>query len=158
MSDNLFLNSIDSDKLNEINAIKNNKAFALRLINDLGKVFQTNHKVEDNADDVISYMRTSPNHNFYGCFRIKADKNGLFFYADCLGYYSVNVGSHIKPLGAMYEKYKKDSKASDAFISETDRHGHVNIVIQLSENDPMLKEKLKDIFYLMEAKGFSKNY
>ena len=152
MTDNLFLDAIDSDKLNEINAIKTNKAFALRIINDLRKVFRTHERIEDAYDSTSIDMRRTSTSNFYRCFSLLANKKGLFFDAVCLGYYE---GSTIKPLGKLYEKYIDLSTADDNFKVRHD-HGQVVIRIKLDENDIDLKDKLKDIVYLMEQNQFTK--
>jgi hypothetical protein len=155
MTDNLFLDAIDSDKLNEINAIKRNKAFALRIINDLRKVFRTHERIEDAYDSTSIDMRRTSTSNFYRCFSLLANKKGLFFDAVCLGYYSVNEGSSIKALGKLYEKYIDLSIADENFKVRHD-HGYVTIRIKLDENDIDLKDKLKDIVYLMEQNQFTK--
>jgi hypothetical protein len=155
MTDNLFLDAIDSDKLNEINAIKRNKAFALRIIKDLNKVFRTYERIEDAYDSTSIDMKRTSTSNFYRCFSLLANKKGLFFIANCLGYYGVNDGSSIKPLGFLYEKYKETSTADDSFEVRQD-HGQVTIRIKLNENDIELNNKLKDIVYLMEQNQFTK--
>ena len=155
MTENLFLDAIDSDKLNEINAIKTNKAFALRIINDLRKVFRTYERIEDMYDSTSIDMKRTSTSNYYHCFSLLANKRGLFFIANCLGYYSVNEGSSIKPLGFLYEKYIETSSADDSFKVRHD-HGQVVIRIKLDENDIDLKDKLKDIVYLMEQNQFTK--
>jgi hypothetical protein len=155
MTDNLFLDAIDSDKLNEINAIKTNKAFALRIINDLRKVFRTYERIEDASDSTSIDMKRTSTSNYYHCFTLLANKKGLFFIANCLGYYSVGEGSTIKPLGKLYEKYIETSSADDNFKVRHD-HGQVVIRIKLDENDIDLKDKLKDIVYLMEQNQFTK--
>lgn len=155
MTENLFLNAIDSDKLNEINAIKTNKAFALRINNDLKKVFRTYERIEDSYDSTSIDMKRTSTSNYYYCFSLLANKKGLFFIANCLGYYSVNKGSSIKPLGFLYERYKETSTADDSFEVRHD-HGRVTIRIKLDENDIELNLKLKDIVYLMEQNQFTK--
>ena len=155
MTDNLFLNAIDSDKLNDINAIKRNKAFALRILNDLSKVFRTYEKIEDEYDSTSIDMKRTSTSNYYRCFSLVSNKKGLFFDAVCLGYYSVNEGSSIKALGKLYEKYIDLSTADDNFKVRHD-HGYVTIRIKLDENDIDLNEKLKDIVYLMEQNQFTK--
>jgi hypothetical protein len=155
MTDNLFLNAIDSDKLNEINAIKRNKAFALRILNDLSKVFRTYEKIEDEYDSTSIDMKRTSTSNYYRCFSLVSNKKGLFFNAVCLGYYSVNGVSSIKALGKLYEKYIDLSTADDNFKVRHD-HGYVTIRIKLDENDIDLNEKLKDIVYLMEQNQFTK--
>jgi hypothetical protein len=155
MTDNLFLNAIDSDKLNDINAIKRNKAFALRILNDLSKVFRTYEKIEDEYDSTSIDMKRTSTSNYYRCFSLVSNKKGLFFDAVCLGYYSVGEGSSIKALGKLYEKYIDLSTADDNFKLRHD-HGYVTIRIKLDENDIDLNEKLKDIVYLMEQNQFTK--
>ena len=155
MTENLFLNAIDSDKLNEINVIKTNKAFALRIINDLKKVFRTYERIEDLYDSTSIDMKRTSTSNYYHCFSLLANKKGLFFIANCLGYYSVNEGSSIKPLGFLYERYKELSTADDNFKVRHD-HGQVVIRIKLDENDIELNNKLRDIVYLMEQNQFTK--
>jgi hypothetical protein len=152
MTDNLFINAMDSDKLNEINAIKKNKGFAMRILNNLSQVFRTYDKVEDECDRVIISMKTSFTSNYYGGFTIIADKNGLFFNAHCLGYY---FGGE-KPLGFVYDKYKEWSKPLDSFVDKPNRLNKVIISIPLDENDVYLKDKLKDIIYLMEQGKYVK--
>lgn len=152
MTDNLFLNAMDSDKLNEINAIKDNKAFAMRILNNLSNVFRTYDKVEDECDRVVIYMKTSFTSNYYHSFTIIADKNGLFFNADCLGYY---LGGK-KPLGVIFEKYKEWSKDTDNFVSQPERLNRVVISIPLNRNDVDLNDKLRDIVYLMEQGQYVK--
>lgn len=152
MTDNLFLNAMDSDKLNEINAIKDNKSFAMRILNNLSNVFRTYDKVQDECDRVVIYMKTSFTSNYYNAFTIIADKNGLFFNAHCLGYYSGGK----KPLGVIFEKYKQWSKDTDNFVSQPERLNRVVISIPLNRNDVDLNDKLKDIVYLMEQGQYVK--
>lgn len=157
MEDNLFLSAMDTDKRNAINAIKANKKFALRIIADLSKVFSTNHQVEDEYESVTIKMKKSPSNNWYGCFRIVANKDGVKFHADNLGYYSVHSGSTIKPLGKVYEKYKETSRADDRFATNIDGgFGNVYVTFSVSENDVNLSEKLNDMVYLMEHNQFTK--
>ena len=55
----------------------------------------------------------------------------------------------------LYERYKELSTADDNFKVRHD-HGQVVIRIKLDENDIDLKDKLKDIVYLMEQNQFTK--
>lgn len=152
MTDNLFLNAMDSDKLNEINAIKDNKSFAMRILNNLSNVFRTYDKVQDECDRVVIYMKTSFTSNYYNAFTITVDKNGLFFNAYCLGYYKGGK----KPLGVVFEKYKEWSKDTDNFVIRPDNLNRVVISIPLNRNDIDLNDKLKDIVYLMEQGQYVK--
>ena len=77
MEENLFIQAMDQQEVESINQIKLNKAFALRLISDLSKVFQTNHSVEDDKNFVNIRMKTSPSHNFYNCCYFIANEKGV---------------------------------------------------------------------------------
>jgi hypothetical protein len=150
MTDNLFISAMGIDKANEIDLIKSNKAFALRIISDLNKVFRTFHKVEDECDSVTIRTKKAENHNWYGSFSFIADVKGIKFNAHNLGYYT---STKYKPLGKVYEKYKETSRCDAGFLSD---RGHCFISFNIAENDPLLMNKLNDIVYLMEQNQYTK--
>jgi hypothetical protein len=152
MTDNLFISAMGTDKAKEIDLIKSNKAFALRIIGDLSKVFRTFHKVEDEQNSVTIRMKTAENHNWYHSFSFIADVKGIKFNGHNLGYYTT---TQFKPLGKVYEKYKETSRCDTGFTS-THGHGFCYISFFISENDPLLMDKLNDIVYLMEQNQFTK--
>lgn len=154
--DNLFLDAMDTDQKRAIDDTKANKHFALQLINDLDKVFQTNYQIEDLENGVSIKMRTSPSSNMYGAFSFFADKNGIKFCSKNLGYYKCN---QFKDLGWLYEKYKDNGTAADSgFLSERNGHGFVQFVIPINRNSNNLKDALKDIMYLMEQDSYRKRF
>lgn len=148
MEDNLFLQAMDPQEVVDINEIKLNKEFALRLISDLSKVFQTNHNVEDDKNHVQIKMKTSPNHNWYNCFSFTANKNGIIFSCDILTYQS--------RIGHLYNKYKENVGTKKE--RENDNFCTFSIQIKIDRNDLRLNEKLKDIVELMNLKGFFKRF
>jgi hypothetical protein len=154
MTDNLFISAMGIDKANEIDLIKSNKAFALRIISDLNQVFRTYHKVEDEQNSVTIRTKTSDTSNWYGSFSFIANAKGIKFNGHNLGYYS---NSTFKPLGKIYEKYKETSTTDTNFLDEkSNGHGYCFISFFISENDPLLMDKLNDIVYLMEQNQYRK--
>jgi len=154
---NLFLDSLPTDRVKELEEIKENKKFALRLINDLDKVFQTNYQVEDDQESTIIRMKRSPSYNWYGAFSFIVNKNGIKFNSRNLGYYH---STQFKSLGWLYEKYKDTGTSTDSnFTMEgTSRHGHVSFVIPINRNGEGLSDSLKDIIYLMEQDQYRKRF
>jgi hypothetical protein len=152
MNENLFLSAMGADKVKEIETIKSNKAFALRLINELDKVFKIFYEIQDEQNSVTIKIKKAFNHNWYGSISLVANVNGIKFNGHNLGYYTT---TQFKPLGKLYEKYKETSKADSGFLSEHG-HGHCFISFFVSENDPMLMDKLNDIIYLMEQNHYNK--
>ena len=154
---NLFLDSLPTDRVMELEEIKENKKFALRLINDLDKVFQTNYQVEDDQECTIIRMKRSPSNNWYGAFSFIVSKNGITFKSRNLGYYH---STQFKSLGALYEKYKDCGTTCDTnFVMEgTSKHGFVNFVIPIYRNGDKLNETLRDIIYLMEQDQYRKRF
>jgi hypothetical protein len=150
MNENLFLSAMGADKVKEIETIKSNKVFALRLINELDKVFTIFYKIEDEQNSVTIRIKKESYHNWYGSFSLVANVNGIKFNGHNLGYYTT---TQFKPLGKLYEKYKETSRADSGFLSS---HGHCFISFFVSENDPMLMDKLNDIIYLMEQNQYNK--
>lgn len=155
MTENLFISAMGTNKANEIDLIKSNKAFALRIIGDLNKVFRTYHKVEDEYDSVTIRMKTAENHNWYNSFSFIADAKGVKFNGHNLGYRTLPTTSTIKTLGKVYDKYKNTSRTDAGFISEHG-HGFCYVSFFIAENDPLLMDKLNDIVYLMEHNKFTK--
>jgi hypothetical protein len=172
---NLFLESMDTDKVSAIQETKENKSFVLSLIRDLDKVFHTNFQIEDNTDSTTIRIKASSNNNNYGSYTFSANKNGINFNANCLGYYSVKSGNdHIKPLGKLYEKYKDIGTTADAnFLAKGDRSGfgwvnfkipiyrsdlHINLNLPKLDNKERLLDTLKDIIYILEHNSYTKRF
>lgn len=157
MQDNLFFEVLSTERQNEINAIKRNKAFALKLVNDLDKVFYTNFKIEDDQESVVIYMKANASYNLYGAFTFTATKNGINFRSKSLGYYK---GTQFKNLGELYEKYKDTGTTADTgFLSDGKQpHGHVQFVIPINEGSQELSQTLRDIIYLMEQNQYKKRF
>jgi hypothetical protein len=154
---NLFLDAMDTEQQKAIDEIKENKGFALQLIKDLDRVFQTNYKCEDEQNGVIISMKASPNYNSYGSFVFVVDKNGINFKSSNLGYYETK---QFKELGGLYEKYKGNGTTCDEnFLRKgSSRHGFVNFVIPIYRNGDDLKQTLRDIMYLMEQNQYKKRF
>jgi hypothetical protein len=170
---NLFLESMDIDKVSAIEETKENKTFVLSLIRDLDKIFYTNFQIEDNTDSTTIRIKASSNNNNYGSYTFSANKNGINFNANCLGYYSVKSGNdHIKPLGKLYEKYKDIGTTADKdFLCSTYNHGwvnfkipiyrsdlHINLNLPKLDNKERLLDTLKDIIYILEHNSYKKRF
>lgn len=155
--ENLFIDALPTDRVMELEEIKANKQFALKLINDLDKVFQTNYEITDEQESVIIRMKRGSNLNWYNCFSFVVSKSGIKFHSKNLGYYS---GSSFKNLGELYQKYKDTgTTADDNFLREgTSRHGFVQFVIPIRRDLDKLKEALRDIVYLMEQNEYKKRF
>jgi hypothetical protein len=160
---NLFLDAMDTDQQKAIDEIKANKAFALQLIYDLDRVFQTNYEILDDQDSVVIRMKRSVGSNWYGSFSFIVNKDGIKFRSSNLGYYE---SSQFKGLGKLYKKYKSSGTTCDEnFLREgSTRHGFVNFVIPISRdphviiNGNNLKDALRDIIYLMEQNQYHKRF
>jgi hypothetical protein len=155
---NLFLDAMGTEQQTAIQDIKANKEFALQLIKDLDKVFQTNYKCDDGQNGVTISMKASPNYNSYGSFVFVVDKDGIKFKSRNLGYYKC---TQFKELGGLYEKYKVNGTTCDSnfMLEGSSRHGFVNFVIPIIyANGNELKETLRDIMYLMEQNQYKKRF
>ena len=158
MTDNLFIDAMDTDQQMSIQEIKANKQFALKLINDLDKVFQTNYQIEDEQDGVVIRMKRNPTNNWYHCFSFFVSKNGITFSCQNLGYYH---STQFKSLGGLYEKYKHNGQStadSNMLLQGTSGHGWVKFNIKINRNGDNLKDTLKDIVYLMEQDQYKKRF
>lgn len=156
-TNNLFFSAMDVEKQMAINEIKENKKFALKLIQDLDKIFQTNYHIEDQQDGVIIRMKKSPNNNWYNCFSFIVNKDGIEFHCNNLGYYYSN---HFKHLGWLYEKYKDNGTTADSnFLLEgSSMHGWVHFKIKINRQGDNLNDTLKNIVYLMEHNQYNKKF
>lgn len=156
--DNLFLTAMDANKVTAIEQTKANKAFALRIINDLRRVFQVNEQTSDTENSCVIRIKAKSNYIYQNNSFVANDK-GVFFNFKSLGYYTVNTerNPRIMPLGKLYEKYKDTgSSAESRFLDPTSRHGYVAFRIELEVNDVLLNDKLRDIVYLLEQDGYNK--
>jgi hypothetical protein len=164
---NLFLQSMTDEQVGAIEKVKQNKVFTLRLIKDLGQIFHTNETVRDEQNSVRVSI-SAYGQNRYENFIFHANKNGVTFSGKVLGYREVDTvkSPHIKPLGALYEKYKTDggsmfdgisTVADNEFLSDHG-HGEVQFTIKIEENSSNLQETLRDIIYLLEKESFKKRF
>lgn len=149
---NLFLDALDSEKLNEIEEIKLNKKFALQLIYDLDRVFQTNYEILDEQNSVIIRMKRSPSNNWYRAFSFVSTKEGIIFNAVLLDYYS--------RVGELFEKYKSSgTTAEENFLNEgCSQHGNVTFRIPIYRSGNDLKQTLRDIIFIMEREQYRKRF
>jgi hypothetical protein len=154
---NLFLDALDSDQQRAIEEIKLNKAFALQLIKDLDRVFQTNYEILDDQNSVLIRMKRYVSNNWYNAFLFSVTKEGIKFKSTNLGYYECK---QYKELGGLYEKYKGNGTTCDSnFLHEgSTRHGFVNFVIPIYRVGDDLKGTLRDIVYLMEQNQYNKRF
>lgn len=158
--ENLFLDVMTNEEIGKLERTKQNKAFALRLINDLREVFVVNERIVNQENsvniEVYAYNKRTPNFIFI------ANSNGVKItcgsFKGILGYYSVKnpeQNSHIKPLGFIYEKYCQFTSNVEKSFSENKDYGWFNFSIPIV-NDSTLKETLRDIIYLLEFEKFNK--
>jgi len=154
---NLFLDALDTDQQRAIEEIKLNKAFALQLIKDLDRVFQTNYEILDDQNSVLIRMKRYVSNNWYNAFLFSVTKEGIKFKSTNLGYYECK---QFKELGGLYEKYKGNGTTCDSnFLHEgSTRHGFVNFVIPIYRVGDDLKGALRDIVYLMEQNQYNKRF
>jgi len=96
---NLFLDAMDTEQQTAIQDIKANKEFALQLIKDLDKVFQTNYEIVDDQDSVVIRMKRFRSSNWIGSFYFSVTKEGIRFRSTNLGYYECK---QYKELGKLY--------------------------------------------------------
>lgn len=150
--DNLFLDAMTFEQYSAYEDTKKNKVFALKLVGDLSKIFQTNHTVEDSTHYSKIELHQSVRCKELRPFCFFADKNGVIFRAKVLGYRTVNPGSTIMSLEPLYEKYKTTSAADKNFLSEH-KHGYVNFSLPITHGDHVV---LRDIITLMEFVRFIK--
>jgi len=154
---NLFLDAMDTDQQKAIEEIKANKAFALQLIYDLDRVFQTNYEILDDQNSVLIRMKRFVSNNWLNSFTFSVTKEGIKFRSYNMGYYE---SKQFKELGKLYEKYKGNGTTCDEnFLFEGGtRHGNVNFVIPIYRVGDDLKGALRDIVYLMEQNQYNKRF
>jgi hypothetical protein len=159
METNLFLQALGTEKTDEIKAISNNKAFGLRIIKDLDKVFETNYSVKDDTNSCAINTKQTKTRS-YGTCNFIVDKDGIHFTFKGLAYYKVeSYNSHIKAVGELYEKYMRESRGNKDEDWITERgSGEITIKFSFVENDIKLSDKLKDIIYFMEKERYSKRF
>lgn len=151
---NLFLNAIPSDQLAEIEAVKKNKAFFRRLANDLGEVYHIFGQVADEQKSSRYKMYTQAGNVNYSVY-FTADKDGVVFHA-----YPLLMRERGKePTQELYDRYKDTGEArGDKSYLGSSGHGNVTFDIKLSENDPNLQQKLRDIVFIMSKQYFNKKF
>ena len=152
--DNLFLSAIPSDQLAEIEAIKKNKAFFRRLANDLGEVFHIFGQIADEQKSSKYKMLTQAGNINYSVY-FKADKDGVVFHACPL----LMRERGNAPTQELYDRYKdtKEARGDGSYLGSSG-HGNVTFDIQLSEDDPKLQQKLRDIVFIMGMSYFNKKF
>jgi hypothetical protein len=170
MEDNLFLLAMDTDKVLAISETKENKAFALRLVNNLNNVFHIHAKTEDYRNVCAIHIKAKAGYKDGYGHRFYVNSEGVFFISNSIGYYAVDtkLNPHIKPLGALYEKYKDcgvtiDNKfckttVDDSFLKKERGHGTVKLKILIYRNDVNLNDKLRDIVYILEQDHYDKKF
>jgi hypothetical protein len=143
---------MDTEQQKAIDEIKANKEFALQLIYDLDKVFQTNYEVVDDQNQVTIRMKRNVSSNWYKCFSFIATKEGISFNAPLLDYYS-----HV---GKLYEKYKSNgTKAEESFLKVGGtQFGIVSFRIPIYRIGDDLKQTLRDIIFIMEREQYRKRF
>lgn len=148
MEENMFIQAMDVNEVEKINRIKENKEFAISLITDLSRVFQTNHKIESDKEYVIIRMKTSPSYNWHRSFSFIARDSGVVFSSEILTYnrYTNTLFSKYKDVAGT----KRDRDNSD-FCDTT-------IKISMQKTDLNLADKLKDIVELMNLGGYYKKF
>lgn len=154
--ENLFINSMSSDTIAKINAIKKNKKFALLLIEHLSKVYQIFESVKDQEKNVLVEMRRNEN-NLPTAF-FSANKDGVTFSISVLGYYEAS-SNPTWSIGELYERYIADGtkpKRSKTFVKGD--HSEVEFKIKLYEGDSGLANRLRDIMYLLDKLQYNKKF
>ena len=150
--ENLFLQVMTISEREEIEAIKANKSFTKRLVEDLSKVYKFYAETSDFSDYSVVRIGSSANHK-YDKPSFHADKNGIRFYAKVLGYRnSQNYGTE---LNDVYLR-NPNSKADKSFLESNLGHGYVElrIDIPLANYDT----QLRDIMFALNLLSFSKNF
>jgi hypothetical protein len=156
---NLFLESMDTKKVSEINQTKANKEFALRLYKDLSSVFHIVPQIDDDRNYCSIHMMVNSQRTISSGAQFKATKDGIVFIKSLLAYYSVSKNNtHIMPLGGLYERYKDSgTTCQDSFIKKDYGHGQVHFKIPISRHGDN-KQILKDIVTIMEQEGYNKKF
>lgn len=151
---NLFMESMDCEQRCEIEAIKKNKAFFRRLANNLGEVFHIFGRIVDEQKSSKYNMSTQAGSRHSSAY-FKADKDGVIFHAHPL----LMRERGKQPTQELYDRYKDtgECSADKSYMSEYG-HGNVTFDIKLSEDDPNLQQKLKDIMFIMERKYFNRKF
>jgi hypothetical protein len=150
--ENLFLQVMTISEREEIEAIKANKSFTKRLVEDLSKVYKIYTETRDDQSCSVVYIGSSANHK-YDKPSFHADKNSIRFYTKVLGYRnSQNYGTE---LNDVYLR-NPNSKADKSFLESNLGHGYVElrIDIPLANYDT----QLRDIMFALNLLSFSKNF
>lgn len=150
--ENLFLQVMTISEREEIEAIKANKAFTKRLVEDLSRVYKIYTETRDASDYSSVHIGSSANHK-YDKPSFCADKNGIRFYAKVLGYN--NCSFYGTELNDVYLR-NQNSKADKEFLNNKNGHGYVElrIDIPLANYDT----QLRDIMFALNLLRFSKNF
>jgi hypothetical protein len=150
--ENLFLQVMTISEREEIDAIKANKTFAKRLVEDLSKVYKIHTEIRDDQKCSVVHIGSSASHK-YDKPIFMATKNGIKFSAKVLGYN--NCSFYGTELNDVYLR-NPNSKADKAFLENKNGHGFVElqIIIPLANYDT----QLRDIMFALNLLNFNKNF
>jgi hypothetical protein len=146
--ENLFLQAMETNKVDSINKIKKNKKFLNRVISDLDDVFSIRAEFIDNENN--SQARIYKTHNFKNwTFSFSANDKCVSFNATILGYR--------EKLLFLLDKYP-NSKADNNFINGKSGHGFLTLKIEFKEDDSNLMQAINDIVFVFEHERISKKF
>jgi len=136
----------------EIDAIKANKAFAKRLVEDLSRVYKIYAETRDDQNCSVVHIGHSASHKYDKPIFI-ATKNGIKFSAKVLGYRDCSF--YGTELNDVYLR-NSNSKADKGFLDTKHGHGYVELEI----NIPLANydTQLRDIMFALNLLRFSKNF
>ena len=142
--ENIFMDAMSTEKKQEFEAIKKNKAFALKLHEHLDKIYYTHHRITDETGSVQICMKTSPSYNYHGAFGFNVTKDGVTFF----------IWNYL-----IFDTEKFNEK-HNGFLTELLKHpqsrnwsgSSYHLYMDINENEPKLNEKLKFILSMMEGK------
>ena len=150
--ENLFLQVMTISEREEIDAIKANKAFAKRLVEDLSRVYKIYAETRDDQNCSVVHIGHSASHKYDKPIFI-ATKNGIKFSAKVLGYRDCSF--YGTELNDVYLR-NSNSKADKGFLDTKHGHGYVELEI----NIPLANydTQLRDIMFALNLLRFSKNF
>lgn len=153
---NLFKQALLPTEAIELDKIKKNKAFVMRLLHDLENYYHIyKREVKDDLKSTTIWLY--PNGSRVCNSRFMADANRVVFETKVLVYRTLETNTNMTPewcFGAMYDRYKdvEGTSAEKGFIDNN--HGCVSFYVPITTEN--INDTLRDVMRLLEKDGYKR--